>query len=308
MRQAQNPSPKRKTFDVQLEGSRLDRFLSDACPDLSRSRIQRLIDDGFVTVDGTPERASFRLKKGSNVELVLPPIKETTLVPEDILIDVKYEDRDIAVVDKPAGLTVYPAAGHYSHTLANALIRRFPDLATFGDSLRPGIVHRLDKDTSGLMVIARNEKARTDLIEQFKSRAVVKCYKALVKGRLMPLTGSIDAPIGRDPSDRKRMAVVTGGREARTDYHVLEHLGAYTLVEACIKTGRTHQIRVHFSAIGHPLLGDSAYGGKSQLLGRQFLHAGRLELRLPSNNEIRAFVSALPADLQSVLSELRRLK
>ncbi|RPJ63413.1 MAG: RluA family pseudouridine synthase, partial [Dehalococcoidia bacterium] len=203
------------------------------------------------------------------------------------------------------GLTVHPAPGHPDHTLANAMFRRFPDLAAFGNSLRPGIVHRLDKDTSGLMVIARNEKARIYLIDEFKSRTVKKYYIALVKGKLVPQRGAIDAPLGRDPSNRKRMAVVTKGREARTDYRVIEYIGDNTLVEARIQTGRTHQIRVHFAAIGHPVFGDPLYGTRTKLLNRQFLHSKFLELKLPSNGRPCSFTLDLPPDLEGVLRELR---
>jgi 23S rRNA pseudouridine1911/1915/1917 synthase len=190
---------------------------------------------------------------------------------------------------------------------ANALSTHWiPDLAGFGASLRPGIVHRLDKDTSGLMVIARNEKARLFLVNEFKSRTVKKCYIVLVRGKLLPERGAVDAPIGRDPANRKRMAIVSKGREARTDYRVIEHVDGYSLVEARIQTGRTHQIRVHFAAIGHPVFGDAVYGSKSPLLGRQFLHAYCLELKLPSSGQIRSFTLDLPADLKRVLKELAR--
>jgi 23S rRNA pseudouridine1911/1915/1917 synthase len=209
------------------------------------------------------------------------------------------------VINKPAGLTVYPAPGHPSHTLVNAMLKRFPDLSTFGDSLRPGIVHRLDKDTSGLMVIARNEQARLNLVEQFKSRSVTKKYLVLVKGKIVPERGAIDAPIGRDPSDRKRMAVVSRGRPARTDYTVRQYMKGYSLLEVHIKTGRTHQIRVHLSAIGHPVAGDRVYGAKSPLLNRQFLHAFFLEIRLPGSGQPRSFSSGLPADLSKALASIQ---
>jgi 23S rRNA pseudouridine1911/1915/1917 synthase len=208
------------------------------------------------------------------------------------------------VVDKPAGLLVHPAAGQYTGTLVNALLARCPDLGGIDGSIRPGIVHRLDKDTSGLMVIAKNNAAQTSLSRQIKQRSITKGYLALVTGRLSPEHGAIEGPIGRHPNDRKRMAVVTGGREARTNYQVIKYLDGYTLLEAMPETGRTHQIRVHLSAIGHPVFGDPVYGKKSLLLGRQFLHAHRLGFRLPSSGEYVEFKSALPPELEGILGHI----
>ena len=302
----QGQRPEKRTFEVGEEGGRLDKYLADACPDITRSHIQKLIQNGHVIVNDLIERPSCKLRSGDHIEILIPPPDPSVLVPEDIPFDVIYEDRDIVIINKPAGLTVYPAPGHPGHTLANALFKKFPDLAGFGNSLRPGIVHRLDKDTSGLMVVARNEKARLFLINEFKSRNVKKCYIVLVKGKLEPQRGAIDAPIGRDPVNRKRMAIVSKGREARTDYRVIEYLDGYSLVEARIQTGRTHQIRVHFCAIGHPVFGDRVYGVKSKLLNRQFLHAYCLELKLPSNGKSRSFTLDLPEDLKNALRELGR--
>ena len=208
------------------------------------------------------------------------------------------------VVDKPAGIPVHPAPGHPSHTLVNAILAYCPDLAGIGGSLRPGIVHRLDKDTSGLMVVAKSDAAQTSLSHQLKHRTMIKKYLALVCGRLSPKQGAIEAPIGRHPRDRKRMAVVSTGREARTQYQAIEYLDDYTLVQVQPETGRTHQIRVHFSAIGHPLYGDPVYGKKSPLLGRQFLHAHYLGFRLPQNGEFVEFGSELPAELERVLEHI----
>jgi 23S rRNA pseudouridine1911/1915/1917 synthase len=208
------------------------------------------------------------------------------------------------VINKPAGLTVHPGPGHESGTLVNALIKEFPDLEVFGSSLRPGIVHRLDKDTSGLMVIARNENARQHMVAQFKSQLVKKRYLVLVKGRLLPLHGIIDAPIGRHPAQRQRMAVVSAGRNARTVYRVKKHLRGYTLVEAEIETGRTHQIRVHFAAIGYPVAGDNTYGVKVPFVNRQFLHACRLEFKPMEAEKSHVFNSDLPGDLRQALQTL----
>ncbi|MBN1374739.1 MAG: RluA family pseudouridine synthase [Dehalococcoidia bacterium] len=301
----QNQSPQKKIFEAGIESGRLDKYLADTCPDITRSQIQRLIESGNVTVNSRKERPSYKLRSGEMIEIIIPLPDAAVLVPEDIPLDIIYEDPDIVIINKSAGLAVYPAPGHPGHTLANALFKRFPDLAVFGNSLRPGIVHRLDKDTSGLMVIARNEKARIFLINEFKSRSVKKHYVALIKGKLTPEKGAIDAPIGRDPANRKRMAIISKGREARTDYRIIEYLEGYSLVEARIQTGRTHQIRVHFTAIGHPVFGDSVYGVKSKLLSRQFLHASYLELKLPSNGQTRSFNLELPIDLEDVLRKLR---
>jgi 23S rRNA pseudouridine1911/1915/1917 synthase len=303
---SQSQSQGKRTFESQSEDIRLDKYLAEACPDITRSHIQKLIQNGNVTVNGIIKRPSYKLVKSDVVEIVIPPPESSVIEPEDIQVDVIYEDPDLAVINKPAGLTVYPAPGHPDHTLVNALLQRFPDLACFGSSQRPGIVHRLDKDTSGLMVIARNEKARLYLVNEFKQRTVKKGYLALVKGILKPEQGAIDAPIGRDPYNRKRMAIVQNGKEARSDYRVIEYFIGYTLVQTFITTGRTHQIRVHFSAIGFPVFGDSTYGVKSKLLNRQFLHAYSLELKLPSIGKTLPFVAELPPDLKKVLADLSK--
>jgi 23S rRNA pseudouridine1911/1915/1917 synthase len=208
------------------------------------------------------------------------------------------------VVDKPAGLAVHPAPGHPSHTLANAVLNYLPALAESGDSLRPGIVHRLDKDTSGLLVVAKNPAAQANLSNQFKSREVSKSYLVLVKGRLTPQTGIIEAAIGRDPRNRQRMAVVSRGREARTEYRVVKYVGGCSLLEIRPETGRTHQIRVHLAAIGFPVMGDAAYGVTSPHLPRQFLHASRLGFKLPSTGRYVEFESPLPPDLEQALKEI----
>ncbi len=286
-------------------GIRLDRFLSEQCS-ISRSYAQRLIDESCVTIDGHQGKAGQRLGPGNKVLATIPSPTPITLAPEEIPLQIVYQDSDLLVVDKPAGLTVHPAPGHPSHTLVNAILSICPDLAGIGGSLRPGIVHRLDKDTSGLMVVAKNSVAQMSLSDQLKRRTVVKKYLALAYGHLAPKQGAIEAPIGRHPRDRKRMAVVSGGREAKTLYQVLEYIGAYTLVQVQTETGRTHQIRVHLSAIGHPLFGDQVYGKKSALLGRQFLHAHYLGFRLPGSDEFVEFHSELPAELKQVLEHIRR--
>ncbi|GAI49404.1 unnamed protein product, partial [marine sediment metagenome] len=208
------------SFVVDKQGTRLDKYVSDKCPELSRTHAQKLIGDGHITVNGHAAKASLKLNIGDRVNIVIPPTAPSPLSPEAIPLKIIYEDDDLLVIDKPAGLTVHPAPGHPSHTLVNAILSHFPHLADISDSLRPGIVHRLDKDTSGVMLVAKNSVAQANLAEQFGARSVAKAYLALVKGHLTPENGIIEAPLGRDPRNRKRMAVVTEGREARTEYHV----------------------------------------------------------------------------------------
>lgn len=284
--------------DAAGAGARLDRYLSANLPQLSRARLQKLIQDGQVAVNGRPARASLKLKEGDAVSIVVPPSEPAEPAAEEIPLRIVYEDEDLIVVDKPPGLPVHPAPGHLSHTLVNAILARYPDLQDSAESLRPGIVHRLDMDTSGLMVVARNDRAKEALAAQIKARSMDKRYLALVSGSMTPPQGVIEAPIGRDPRDRKKMAVVATGRDSRTHYRVLEYLGDCTLVELKLETGRTHQIRVHLSAIGHPVVGDPIYGKRSPLVGRQFLHSYRLGLRHPSTGEYLEFTSELPPDLK----------
>lgn len=265
--------------------------------------MQKLIEDGNVTVNGKPARPSLKLLAGDQINVTIPPPTPSRLIPENIPLKVIYEDEDLLVVDKPAGLAVHPAPGHYTHTLVHAVLAHVPEIDS-GETDRPGIVHRLDKDTSGLIIIAKNNKAHMELSEQFKDRSVTKVYQALVHGLLKPEQGVIEASIGRHPRDRKRMAVVSRGREARTEYRVIQYFDGYTLLEVRPKTGRTHQIRVHLAAIGYPVVGDRIYGGGSDLLDRQFLHACKLGFRLPSNGEYREFQSDLPPDLAQALQEV----
>jgi len=291
------------------DGERLDAFLARRWEQkLSRSFAHRLIAEGLVTVNGAPSKPSHRLRHGDDVVVLLPPPEVTALEAEAIPLRVVYQDEDVIVVDKPAGLTVHPAAGHPRGTLVNALLTICPELANIKGTLRPGIVHRLDKDTSGLLVVAKNEAAQASLAQQIKDREVHKLYLALVRGRVEPPQGVIDAPIGRHPRRRKRMAVVEDGREAQTRYRVRELLDddgvAYSLVEAEPLTGRTHQIRVHFASIGRPVVGDRLYGKASPLVGRQFLHAWRLGFRLPTSGRYQEFESPLPGDLAGALEAL----
>jgi 23S rRNA pseudouridine1911/1915/1917 synthase len=291
-------------FTVDQPAARLDRFIAEKCPELSRTQAQRLIEEGLVTVDGKPEKASCKLSAGDRVLVRIPPPAPSHLASEDIPVPILYEDDDILVVDKSAGMTVHPAPGNPEHTLVNAILSHLKNMTD--QAARPGIVHRLDKDTSGVMVIARNPAAHETLAAQFKGHTVTKVYLALVKGRLTPAEGIIEAHIGRDTGDRKKMAVAaeSRGRQARTRYKVIRYLDDYTYLEAMPETGRTHQIRVHLAAIGYPVIGDATYGVKSPFLSRQFLHAHKLGFRLPSTGEYVEFTAPLPPDLEQALKHL----
>jgi len=273
--------------------------VAERCSQLSRSQVQKLISQGDITVNRLPAKPGQRLEAGDRVDISVPSPRP--LAAESIPVGIIYHDDDILVVDKPPGLPVHPAPGHPDHTLVNAVLPHLPRPAA-GD-LRPGIVHRLDKDASGVLVIAKNNAAGENLISQFKARAVSKAYIVLVKGRLEPEDGVIEAPIGRHPHHRQRMAVVADGegKEARTNYHVVRYLRDYTLLEVKPETGRTHQIRVHLAAIGHPVAGDTVYGVKSPEVPRMFLHACRLGFKLPSSGEYREFASELPPELERAL-------
>jgi 23S rRNA pseudouridine1911/1915/1917 synthase len=287
------------------DGERLDRFLAQREPELSRSFIQKLIVDGHITVNGRAAKSSLKLNTGDSINLVLPPPEPSPLTAEDIPLHIIYEDNDLLVVDKPAGMTTHPAPGSRAHTLVNALLAHLPKLPESDNPARPGIVHRLDKDTSGLIVVAKTPQALNNLAAQFKSRRVKKTYVALVQGRMAPAKGVIEAPIGRDAIHRQRMAVTFTGREARTLYQVIKFIGNYTLLELKPETGRTHQIRVHLAATGHPVVGDTTYGIKTDLAPRQFLHAYRISFELPTSRKPVEFSSPLPPDLLAVLEKLK---
>lgn len=292
-------------FAVVEGGERLDVFLTARRSDLSRSRIRRLVEDGSVTVDGRCSKASFRLSTGQTVRLEIPPTSPPRLRPSRIPLNIVFEDGHLMVIDKAAGMAVHPGPGNEDDTLANAVLAHAPGLVGIGGGGRPGIVHRLDKDTSGLIVVAKTDRAQASISEQFKSRSVTKIYLALVAGHPNPPEADIDAPIGRHPHDRQRMAIVSTGRPARTRYRILNPYSRASLIGARPKTGRTHQIRVHMASIGHPVVGDEAYGRSAPGLPRQFLHAHEIEFCHPDSSECLRFTSDLPDDLRSYLDSLR---
>ncbi|MDE2778493.1 MAG: RluA family pseudouridine synthase [Chloroflexota bacterium] len=286
------------------DSTRLDRFLAEQERELTRSRIHSLIGEGLVTLNGRVARPAQKVKTGDRVILTIPPVRESDLVPQDIPIEVVYQDSDIVVIDKPAGLSVHPGPGHPDGTLVNALLARCPDIQGVGGVHRPGIVHRLDKDTSGLIVVAKTEKAHHDISSQIKRREVHKGYMALTVGVPPQDSGTVDAPIARDPRHRQRMAVVLGGRESRTHFRVVKELEGHALLSLTLETGRTHQIRVHLAYLGYPIYGDEVYGRRSSALSRQFLHANALEFLHPRTGERMSFHSALPRDLNEAMESL----
>ena len=289
-----------QTLIADRDGERLDLLLSRAVPDLSRSHAQRLIADGCVRVTGATPKASLRLEAGTLIELTMPEPRATTVTPEAIPLRVLYEDADVLVIDKPAGMPVHPGPGHESATVVNAVLAHCPDLPGISNSVRPGIVHRLDKDTSGLLIIAKTDAAQVGLSAQMADRAMRKEYLALVQGQ-PPAHGVVDAPLDRDPTERKRMAIVASGRQARTRFRVLGAVGAAALVLVRLETGRTHQIRVHFAGIGHPVIGDAVYGKASDLVDRHWLHAWRLGFRHPRSGDWLSLVAPPPEELVQAL-------
>jgi 23S rRNA pseudouridine1911/1915/1917 synthase len=299
--------------DAQSPGERLDRLITAALPrqgvPVSRTEVQRLIEDGFVAVDGRlATKPALRLPGPASVVVRLPPAAPSGNRPEAIPLDIVFENNDLLVINKPAGMVVHPAAGHFAGTLVNAVLGHDPGLEGVGDEQRPGIVHRLDKDTSGLIVVAKNDPAHRELQLQFKERRVEKTYLALLDGRPPTDRGRIEAAIGRDPRNRKRMAIVPDqrGRAAVTEYRVTTHYPAHTLVEARPLTGRTHQLRLHFAYLKCPIAGDTVYGRRtpSLPLRRHFLHAARLVFELPGAGQRLDLEAPLPPDLERILHSL----
>ncbi len=285
----------------------MDKVLRDRVPNLSRTEGQRLIEAGQVEVDGRPRKPAYRVGVGERVTVVLPAEEsEPALIPEEMSLDIVFEDPHLLAVNKPAGLVVHPGPGHPRGTLVNALLAHHPPIADVGPPDRAGIVHRLDKDTSGVMVIAKTEAALEALQEQFRRRDVRKAYLALVNERVQPPEGIIEVPLGRDPADRQKMAPSPEGRYSRTRYRVIRLFPRHTLVEARPYTGRTHQVRVHLSWLGHPIVGDTVYGRRRQPLleDRHFLHASRLILTHPATGQATPFEAPLPDELRHVLHRL----
>jgi 23S rRNA pseudouridine1911/1915/1917 synthase len=296
-----------------VKAERLDKFLVTCLPEFSRARLQGLIDDGFVSINGLAAKKSGQsIESGAEVEVRVPPPVPGGLVGEDIPLDIIFENEDLIVVNKPAGMVVHPAAGHDSGTLVNAVLGYDPDMEGIGGEERPGLVHRLDKETSGLIVLAKNERAHRWLQDQFRLRTVEKIYLALVDGRPPTPTGRVEASIGRDPSHRKKMAIVpTGkGRESVSEYKTLELFKEHTLLEFHPFTGRTHQIRLHCQFLGCPIVGDLIYGKKHVTVNidRHFLHAAKLKIILPHETSSRVFEAELPEELKVVLDEVRGIK
>lgn len=293
---------------VEEDGQRLDLFIAAAIPRLSRSAVQRLIKSGEVLVNRCPSKPAYRLAVGDTITITIPASESPEVEPEDIPLDLLYEDADLAAVNKPAGMVTHPAFGNRSGTLVNAALARWPQMRDVGSEDRLGIVHRLDKDTSGVIILAKTADVLVDLQVQFKARTVYKRYIALVEGVPVSPEGIIEAPIGRDPRQRKRMAVLRDGRPAVTRYDLLEDFSTHALLSVEPGTGRTHQIRVHLAWLGHPVVGDGVYGRRKQhiKMSRIFLHAADLHVDSPSTGERLRFRAPLPVGLEDVLAKLRR--
>lgn len=292
--------------DEKNNGIRADKILSVEIENLSRSFIQGLFDEGKVFVNGKKGKGKMKLKTGDKVDIDVPEPEELTVEPENIPIDIIYEDKDVIVVNKPKGMVVHPAPGNYNGTLVNALLYHCKDLSGINGVIRPGIVHRIDKNTSGILVVAKNDFAHQELAAQFKEHTIKREYYAIVEGRMGKLEGTIDAPLGRHHKDRLKFAVVKEGKRAVTHYEVLEVYGGYSLVKCRLETGRTHQIRVHMAFIGHPLVGDEVYGLKKQKLVKdgQALHAKNLGFIHPTKKEYVEFNSTLPLYLKELIRKL----
>lgn len=289
---------------VEMQNGRLDKVCSEIFSDYSRSQIKQLLDGGNIIVNGKTEKAKYKVKSGDVIRLEEPETKTLELRPENIPLDIVYEDDDVIVINKPQGMVVHPAPGHDEHTLVNALLYHCP-LSTINGTFRPGIVHRIDKDTSGLLMVAKNDKAHRSLAKQLKDKTNIREYVALVHGRIAEDEGTINAPIGRSLKDRKKQAVVKDGRNAVTHFEVLKRYRDYTFVKCILETGRTHQIRVHMKYIGHPLVGDPLYGPKKTIKGNgQFLHAGKLGFVHPTTGKLLIFEAPLPKIFQECLEKL----
>lgn len=293
------------------QGLRMDVLLARRFPELSRSHLQKLITDGLVTVNGKLTKSNYKTQAADQIKIIFPEAKPVEITAEAIPLDILYEDNDIIVINKPRGMVVHPAAGNYAGTLVNALLEHCKDLSGINGEIRPGIVHRLDKDTSGVMVVAKNDRAHIDLAEQIKHRTASRKYLAIVHGTIAEEQGIINAPIGRHPSDRKKMAVTfSNSKEAVTRFRVIERFINHTLVECKLQTGRTHQIRVHMQYIGHPVVGDPKYGPEKKrfAISGQALHSAELSLKHPITGEEMLFSAPVPPDMAAILVQLKALK
>lgn len=294
-----------KEFEVEKEASRLDLYLTEILG-ISRSQVKKLIEEGEVLLNAKPAKAHTPLKVGDIVKVTLKPPQPSTLKAEAIPLDIVYEDQYLLVVNKPQGMTVHPAAGNWNGTLVNALLNHCQDLSGIGGVFRPGIVHRLDKDTSGLLLVAKNDFTHQSLALQLKERQIKRNYLALAEGHFKNFKGTIDLPLGRHPKNRKKIAVVPGGKKAVTRYRVVEEFPGFSLVECSLDTGRTHQIRVHLAALGHPLAGDPLYGRKGLLgLAGQALHAYKISFVHPLKKEVMEFTQPLPEWFENALEKLK---
>ena len=291
-------------------GTRLDKYLAQCLVDYTRSFLQKQIEQESVRVNGKVVGCKYPVKLNDEIEITIPEPIEVDIIPEDIPVEIVYEDEDLMVINKPQDMVVHPAPGNYTGTLVNALLYHCKDkLSGINGEIRPGIVHRIDKDTSGLLMIAKNDKAHLGLSEMLKTHDITRKYHAIVYGNFKESEGTIELPIGRSPQDRKKMAIVQGGRHAKTDYRVIESFKNFTYVELTLHTGRTHQIRVHMKAIGHPLLGDPVYGPTKSMFGldKQMLHAKVLGFKHPITEQMLYFESELPVYFTSVIDRLRKL-
>ncbi|TKI48486.1 RluA family pseudouridine synthase [Lysinibacillus tabacifolii] len=294
------------TIEEQQQGERIDKAVSSIQNEWSRTQISNWVTEGIVKVNGEAVKAKYKVKAGDVVEIIVPEAEPLDVIAENLDLEIVYEDADVLVVNKPKGMVVHPAPGHLTGTLVNGLMYHCTDLSGINGIMRPGIVHRIDKDTSGLLMVAKNDKAHESLVEQLVNKTVTRKYTALVHGHIAHDKGTIDAPIGRDQKDRQKQAVVDKGKHAVTHFQVIERFGDYTLVECRLETGRTHQIRVHMQYIGFPLVGDPKYGPRKTMdFGGQVLHAGVLGFTHPTTGEYMEFEAPLPVDYVQLLDELR---
>ncbi|WP_371068416.1 RluA family pseudouridine synthase [Sediminibacillus sp. JSM 1682029] len=295
------------TVQANQTGMRIDKLLAEVNEGASRSQVQEWIKDGLVYVDGSLVKSNHKCLEGEKITWEVPEPEEMEIKAEDIPLPIVYEDSSLLVVNKPKGMVVHPSPGHYNGTMVNALLYHCHDLSGINGVIRPGIVHRIDKDTTGLLVVAKNDQAHLSLAEQLKDKTMSRKYQAIVHGDIQHEYGTIDAPLGRDPKDRQKQAVVRDGRSAVTHFQVIDRFGSYTHVECVLETGRTHQIRVHMKYIGHPLAGDPKYGPKKTLdVEGQALHAGLLGFTHPQTGERMEFEAPLPDELQTILAKLRK--